>query len=74
MKLSTSSILQLNEHPLADVERTKRKVMRYHWQEDVLCLHLLPCSSKIRGQTTYHKKDANEIGHFGEAHTLFEVK
>jgi hypothetical protein len=73
MKLFTGNILQLYEHPIVDVKRTKRRVMQYQWQEDVLYFQNLVVP-RPKDRLYIIRKMHNEIGHFGETCTLFEIK
>ncbi len=69
MKLLIGGVLVHDEHEVVDIERTKKRVMRYYWQENTLYFqNLMVPKPKDRSQII--EKMHDEIGHFGEARTI----
>jgi hypothetical protein len=73
MKLFIGGLLGQNGHGVVDIERAKRRVMCYHWQEDTLYFQDLVVF-KPKDIAQIINKMHDEIDHFGEARTFFEIK
>jgi hypothetical protein len=73
MRLLTGGALVHDEHEATNIERTKKKVMHYYWQEDTLYFQNLMVP-KPKNMSQIIEKMHNTIGHFGEARTPFEIK
>lgn len=73
MVLLINGHLEVDIHETSSIKRAKKKVMKYHWTQDILFFEnlmvLIP--EEIR---TMIEKIHKEIGYFGELWTLVEVK
>ncbi len=73
IKLFIGGSLDGNIGAIVNIERVKRRVMRYHQQEDTFYFqNLVVPKSEVR--FLIMKKMHNEIEHFGEARTLAKTK
>ncbi len=73
MKLLVDGSLDINACTIVDIERAKKKVMRYHQQMDTIYIQNL-IVLKLDNVCLTMKNMHNEIGHFGEARMLVEIK
>ncbi len=56
-----------------EVDRTKRRLLNYHWRKDTLLFKNLVLL-KLEERKALVKDIHEEIGHFSEGRTLIEVK
>ncbi len=73
MVLLINGHLEVDIHEVSSIKRAKKKVMKYHWAEDILFFEnlMVLILEEIR---TMIQKIHKEIGYFGELWTLVEVK
>jgi hypothetical protein len=72
--LAVESIKELGgaSHEASSIERAKKKMMKYHWAEDILIFKVLVVPKPEEKRTVIEKIYA-KIGHFGELRTFEEV-
>lgn len=73
MVLLISGHLEIGLFDIANIERAKKRVMKYHWSEDTLFFQNLVVL-RIAKQRMLIEKIHEEIRHFGEMWTLTKVK
>jgi hypothetical protein len=71
--LLISGHLEVDTHEAFNIKRAKKKMMKYHWAEDILFFENLVVLIPEEINTMIEKIH-KEIGHFGELWTLVEVK
>jgi hypothetical protein len=73
MVLLTSGHLETKLYEITNIERAKKRVMKYYWSKDTLFFQNLVILRPTKRRMLIEKIH-EKIGHFGEMRTLAEVK